>query len=339
MVTNALNFLILAVDFKVFEGWSIRASVREIYVPVLPVEFATGLLTAGVAFAYQGHNLAVIGLIAVIGLVFQYLLRTALNSISHKEQLEGRSRELASLQVGLLGTVLQTLSLRDKMTARHSAAVARYSREIARELGLSEREQDIVHTAALLHDIGKFIFPDSILFADKKLTRRISRSSAATRSRGLGSSPRIDGYGPVAEIILAHHERIDGNGYPSGLVGEQIPLAARIIAVADTYDVMTARDSYREPVTSARGGRGASQRRRTRSSTRASSRPSSACSNSAPSLSGTPTTRTSSASSTSSAAFATTRSPRAGRVSWTSVRFRTPAAGPIQPVVNDNGRP
>ena len=130
-----------------------------------------------------------IGLIAVIGLVFQYLLRTALNSITHKEQLEGRSRELASLQVGLLGTVLQTLSLRDKMTARHSAAVARYSREIARELGLSEREQDIVHTAALLHDIGKFIFPDSILFADKKLSPRISRSSAGTRSRALGSSP------------------------------------------------------------------------------------------------------------------------------------------------------
>ena len=250
MVTNALNFLILAVDFKVFEGWSIRASVREIYVPVLPVEFATGLLTAGVAFAYQGHNLAVIGLIAVIGLVFQYLLRTALNSITHKEQLEGRSRELASLQVGLLGTVLQTLSLRDKMTARHSAAVARYSREIARELGLSEREQDIVHTAALLHDIGKFIFPDSILFADKKLSPEDFKIVHRHPEQGARLVARIDGYGPVAEIILAHHERIDGNGYPSGLVGEQIPLAARIISVADTYDVMTSRDSYRDPVTS-----------------------------------------------------------------------------------------
>ena len=61
---------------------------------------------------------------------------------------------------------------------------------------------------------------------------------------------RMDGYGPVAEIVLAHHERIDGKGYPNGLVGEQIPLAARIIAVADTYDVMTARDSYRRPVSS-----------------------------------------------------------------------------------------
>jgi putative nucleotidyltransferase with HDIG domain len=250
MVTNALNFLLLAVDFKIFEGWSIIASLREIYAPVLPVEFATGLLTAGVAFAYQRHNLAVIGLIAVIGLVFQYLLRTTLNSIIRKEQLEGRSRELASLQVGLLGTVLQTLSLRDKMTARHSAAVARYSREIAKELGLSDRDQDIVHTAALLHDIGKFIFPDSILFADKKLSKEDFEIVRRHPEQGARLVARIEGYGPVAEIILAHHERIDGNGYPSGLVGEQIPLAARIISVADTYDVMTSRDSYREPVSS-----------------------------------------------------------------------------------------
>jgi HD-GYP domain-containing protein (c-di-GMP phosphodiesterase class II) len=60
----------------------------------------------------------------------------------------------------------------------------------------------------------------------------------------------LDGYGPVADIILSHHERWDGAGYPRGLAGEQIPLAARLISVADTYDVLTARDSYREPVSS-----------------------------------------------------------------------------------------
>jgi putative nucleotidyltransferase with HDIG domain len=250
MATNVLNFLLVAVDVMVCDDLSIRASLREIYAPLLPVELATALLTAGVAFAYRGHNLALIGLIAVISLVFQYLLQTALSSISRKEQLEGRTRELASLQVGLLGTVLQTLSLRDKMTARHSAAVARYSREIARELGLSDREQDVVHTAALLHDIGKFIFPDSILFADTKLSQEQFDIVRMHPEQGARLVARIEGYGPVAEIILAHHERIDGRGYPNGLVGEQIPLAARIISVADTYDVMTSRDSYRDPVSS-----------------------------------------------------------------------------------------
>jgi putative nucleotidyltransferase with HDIG domain len=250
MATNVLNFLLIAIDFRVFEGSDIWTSFRQVYAPVLPVEFATGLLTAGVAFAYQGRNLAAVGLLAVVGLVFQYLLRTALSSMERKEQLEGRTRELASLQVGLLGTVLQTLSLRDKMTARHSAAVARYSREIARELGLSEREQDVVHTAALLHDIGKFIFPDSILFADRKLSPADLEIVRRHPEQGARLVARIDGYGPVAEIILAHHERIDGDGYPNGLIGQQIPLAARIISLADTYDVMTSRDSYRQPVSS-----------------------------------------------------------------------------------------
>jgi putative nucleotidyltransferase with HDIG domain len=152
--------------------------------------------------------------------------------------------------VGLLSTVMQTLSLRDKMTARHSAAVARYSREIARELGLNEREQEVVHTAALLHDIGKFIFPDSILFADSKLSDEDFEIIERHPEQGARLVARIEGYGPVAEIILAHHERLDGGGYPNGLVADQIPLAARIISVADTYDVMTSRDSYRRPVPS-----------------------------------------------------------------------------------------
>jgi putative nucleotidyltransferase with HDIG domain len=250
IVTNVLNFLLIAVDFRVFEGWNVWTSLRQIYGPLLPIEFATGLLTAGVAYSYEEGGLAVIGLLALICLVFQYLLRTAFSSMERKEQLEGRTRELASLQVGLLGTVLQTLSLRDKMTARHSAAVARYSREIGRELGLSERDQDVVHTAALLHDIGKFIFPDSILFADKKLSPADLEIVRRHPEQGARLVGRIEGYGPVAEIILAHHERIDGNGYPNGLIGEQIPLAARIISVADTYDVMTSRDSYRQPVSS-----------------------------------------------------------------------------------------
>jgi putative nucleotidyltransferase with HDIG domain len=250
LATNLLNFLLVVADLAVLERASLPKMIRTLYVPVLPVEFATALLTAGVAYAYQDRNLAVIGLLAVVGLVFQYLLMTALNSVERKEELEGRTKQLAALQVGLLGTVLQTLSLRDKMTARHSAAVARYSREIARELGLSEYDQDVVHTSALLHDIGKFIFPDSILFAETKLSKEDFDIIKRHPEQGARLVARIDGYGPVAEIILAHHERIDGRGYPNGLEGEQIPLAARIISVADTYDVMTSRDSYRQPVSS-----------------------------------------------------------------------------------------
>jgi HD-GYP domain-containing protein (c-di-GMP phosphodiesterase class II) len=117
-------------------------------------------------------------------------------------------------------------------------------------LGLDEREQDLIHTAALLHDIGKFILPDSILFAERKLTDEEWELIKLHPEQGAKLVRRIDGYGPVAEIVLHHHERFSGGGYPAGIAAEEIPLGARIIAAADTYDVMTARDSYRKPVSS-----------------------------------------------------------------------------------------
>jgi putative nucleotidyltransferase with HDIG domain len=140
--------------------------------------------------------------------------------------------------------------MRDAMTARHSAAVARYSREVATMLGVDEREQDLIHTAALLHDIGKFILPDSVLFADRKLTDDEWELIKLHPEQGARLVERIEGYGPVAEIILHHHERFSGGGYPTGIADAAIPLGARIIAAADTYDVMTSRDSYRRPVSS-----------------------------------------------------------------------------------------
>jgi putative nucleotidyltransferase with HDIG domain len=136
------------------------------------------------------------------------------------------------------------------MTARHSAAVARYAREIARASGMSEADQELAHTAGLLHDIGKFVFPDSILKGDSKLNDEQWELVKMHPFHGAQVLSQIEGYGPIANIVLAHHEKIDGTGYPNGMKGDHIPTIARILSVADTYDVMTARDSYRTPVTS-----------------------------------------------------------------------------------------
>jgi putative nucleotidyltransferase with HDIG domain len=146
--------------------------------------------------------------------------------------------------------MLRTLDLRDRMTARHSAAVARYAREIASAAGMSEQEQELAHTAGLLHDIGKFVFPDSILKGNSKLSDEDWELVKMHPVHGAHVLAQIEGYGPIAYIVLAHHERIDGRGYPNGMEGDEIPAIARILSVADTYDVMTARDSYRTPVTS-----------------------------------------------------------------------------------------
>ena len=181
------------------------------------------LLTAGVAFVYQRVGVGAVGLLAVVLFVFQYLLHAGIQAFERGEELQNRTSELASLQVGLINTVIQTLSMRDAMTARHSAAVARYSREVARLLGLSEREQDLIHTAGLFHDIGKFIFPDSILVADRKLTDDEWEIVKLHPEQGAKLVRRIEGYGPVADIVISHHERFDGRGYPYGLRGEQHP--------------------------------------------------------------------------------------------------------------------
>src|SRR4029453_16747405 len=162
-------------------------------------------------------------------------------------QIQARTRQLASLQIGVLTALLRTLDLRDKMTARHCAAVARYSREIAIAAGFSAEEQELVHTAGLLHDIGKFIFPDRILKSDTKLTEEDWQIIKMHPYQGAKVVREMEGYGPVGDIILAHHERYDGKGYPRGLKGTEIPALSRIISVADTYDVMTAPAPTRNP--------------------------------------------------------------------------------------------
>ncbi len=251
LVTIVLNFALTALGFRLAEGSPMARQWRTVLVPLLPSELAAATLVLAFSVIYVAAGLAAFVVLIVALVAFQYLTRALLISQERAEQLEARSTELASLQVGVLAALVQTLSLRDKMTARHSAAVARYARAIARAIGCSEEQQDLVHTAGLLHDIGKFIFPDRILFADRRLSAEdweIVKRHPAQGARVVG---KVAGLGPVAEIIRCHHERIDGRGYPRGLRGEEIPLLSRMISIADTYDVMTARDSYREPVSQA----------------------------------------------------------------------------------------
>jgi putative nucleotidyltransferase with HDIG domain len=201
-----------------------------------------------IALTYNVIGLGALAALIIVLLLFQILTGELLLSQRRAEELEARTEQLGALQVGVLATLIQTLALRDKMTARHSAAVARYAKSIAKEMGCDEDEQDLAHTAGLLHDLGKFIFPDSILFADRKLTDADWEIVKKHPAQGAKLVRRVDGYGPVADIILAHHERMDGTGYPNALPADQIPLISRMISAADTFDVMTARDSYRRPV-------------------------------------------------------------------------------------------
>jgi putative nucleotidyltransferase with HDIG domain len=250
LVALALNFSMISGYKCYLERISFVNNVRTVLVPVLPSELAASLMAMVIAFIYAEIGIAAMALFSVVLFVFTWLINSLLLSQERATELEQRSKQLASFQVGMLSAMLRTLDLRDQMTARHSAAVARYSRAIAQRAGLSRSEEELVHIAALLHDIGKFILPDRILKANVPLTDEDWMLIKRHPQQGARVVSSLDGYGPVAEIILAHHERIDGKGYPRGLEGDEIPELARIISVADTYDVMTARDSYRTPVSS-----------------------------------------------------------------------------------------
>jgi putative nucleotidyltransferase with HDIG domain len=246
----AMNFLMIGADAYYVYRTSFLENLRKVLIPLLPSELAAALLAVGVVFIYAQIGLAGVALFGIVIVTFQYLLGALLQSQERARELEVRGKQLASFQVGMLSALLRTLDLRDQMTARHSAAVARYSRAIAQRAGCSKEEEELVHISALLHDIGKFILPDRILKANVPLTDEDWMLIKRHPQQGARVVSALDGYGPVAEVILAHHERIDGKGYPRGLSGEEIPKLSRIISVSDTYDVMTARDSYRTPMSS-----------------------------------------------------------------------------------------
>ncbi|HEX4187594.1 MAG TPA: HD domain-containing phosphohydrolase [Solirubrobacteraceae bacterium] len=246
LLFTALNFVLIGLDLLVEEGRSFGRQVRE-FAPLASAELATGAIATIAAVAYRSVGLAV--LFAAIGvlLIFRHLTVALMRSEERAEQLEARSRQLVGLQLGVLRTLVRALGMRDKTTGRHAAAVARYARDLAIELGCDEEERDMIHAAGLLHEIGKFTWPDRVLHADviQEEDLPLVKNHPQEGSVLVGA---LDGYGPVADAILYHRERMDGSGYPAGLIGKEIPLGSRILAICSTYDTITAPDGYRSPM-------------------------------------------------------------------------------------------
>jgi len=247
IVALALNFVLIGLDTRIMEGRSFPRQVRE-FLPLLPGQVAAGALAAILAVGYISLGLSALFGTVVVLLIFQYLTFALLRSEERAEQLEARSRQLVGLQLGVLRTLVRALGMRDKTSARHAASVARYAKALASEVGLSEQECDEIHSAGLLHEIGKFTWPDRVLHAevigdeDQAIVKNHPREGAIL----VGA---LDGYGPVADAILYHHERVDGRGYPAGLIGKEIPVASRILAICCTYHTMSEGQAYRKPMT------------------------------------------------------------------------------------------
>ena len=169
-----------------------------------------------------------------------------------QKTIENQKRELefAKKQVEMgnetILTIAQAVDARDENTSHHSARVAEYSTLIAKELNFTENQLDSLLRTALLHDIGKIGIPDSILNKPSRLTDEEYFVMKTHVTKGAEILRHFTLLENVAEGALYHHERYDGKGYAHGLKGEEIPLNARIIALADAFDAMTANRVYRK---------------------------------------------------------------------------------------------
>jgi putative nucleotidyltransferase with HDIG domain len=237
-----INWLIVATLFRMLDGdretWSLRAW-RELW-PTILLNIA--LVVAGAAIYVE---------IGIAGITFALL---GVAAFSYQSRLvakaQHRSQQYVSLSWGVLAGLMRSLDIRDGRAARHAAAVARFARDMAQEVGMDEHERELAHTAALLHDIGHFALSDRVAERGRTLTEEDWAAIHRHPELGADMLKDLGMYGPVAEIVLSHHERIDGRGYPRGLKADEIPELAKIIAVAEVYDTLTASNTYRTRMSS-----------------------------------------------------------------------------------------
>jgi putative nucleotidyltransferase with HDIG domain len=185
-------------------------------------------------------------LLPVVGLIYAFRAYARQRDLAiHNARLAVRNERLA---LEAVASHVIALDLKDDYTAQHSAAVAQWATDTAKAMRLPDRQVDLVHLAGLLHDIGKIGVPDELLKSPQHLLADDWALIESHCYHGHRILDRIEQFGELATVVLHHHERYDGNGYPHGLAGADIPLVSRIIAVADAYSAMISERPYGPPL-------------------------------------------------------------------------------------------
>jgi putative nucleotidyltransferase with HDIG domain len=237
-----LNFVLLSTLLMLLDGGRLRDALRP-PLELLPSLVLTVALTVSIAGVFAQFGLAAGAFLVLIIVAFTYMSRLVVIA-------RARTEQYAAMSWGVLSSLVRALDRRDGRTARHSAAVAAFARDIALQCGMSKRDVELAHTAGLLHDIGRFALPDRVMERHGTLTQDDWEAIHQHPDLGAELLRDLGVYGPVAEIVRTHHERVDGRGYPRRLKGEEIPEIARIVAVAEVYDTLTTQDTYRDRMTS-----------------------------------------------------------------------------------------
>lgn len=246
--TNVLNSPNKVV--KIYEPITFNGSVTgvfEVYIPYDKIQHHIKALNRTVAIIMS------LGLLILYLLLLKIIYNSSKTLVSQNHSLLGQKikleesyQKLNSTYKSTVKTLANAIDVRDPYTAGHSERVAKISLEIGKMLGLGSSQIELLELAALFHDVGKLGIPDEILKKPGKLTDHEFEKIKAHPQTGVNILENIDFLKQALPIILHHHEKFSGGGYPSGIKGEEIPIESRIIAVADTYDAMTSDRPYRK---------------------------------------------------------------------------------------------
>jgi diguanylate cyclase (GGDEF)-like protein/putative nucleotidyltransferase with HDIG domain len=245
--------VLISLAIKIDAGISFQQVWKEKFSWLTPYYIAMGLIAYALILGYQTTGLLGLAVILIPLLMLrlsvkQYIDRTItmVNELRGKNNLlESNSQEINKLNEDLLKALAEVIDLRDPFTLGHSQYVTRYSVLIAKKLGLPQERIDLIRNAGLLHDIGKIGIPDEILLKPYPLTKEEFMIIQRHTTLGADILEKAHSLKHLSPIVRHHHERYDGNGYPDRLKGQNIPIEARIIAIADAVEAMASDRPYR----------------------------------------------------------------------------------------------
>ncbi len=207
-------------------------------------------LGLAVAALYATAGITAVVLLFIPLFASQYMFKLLVRERAHVAKQQELTDKYLEMNLGLAVAMVVLLDSKDQYTADHSAAVAMYCRDMALAAGMDEGEAEEIHLAGLLHDLGKVGTPDAILRKDSGLDDEEWDYIRQHPEKGAEVLSHLAAYKNVADIVRYHHERLDGTGYPFGLMSESIPDASKMLAVADTYHAMTSDRPYRRALSS-----------------------------------------------------------------------------------------
>jgi putative nucleotidyltransferase with HDIG domain len=253
MIVFLSTTALISLAIKIDAGISVKQVWKEKFSWMLPYYISMGLIAYALILGYRTTGL--MGLVVILAPLLmlrisikKYIDQTTaiVNELRGKNTLlERNSQEINKLNENLLDALSEVIDLREPFTLGHSQYVTRYSVLIAKKLGLAPKRIERVRKASLIHDIGKIGIPDAILLKPNQLSAKEYVAVQEHTTLGANILDKSHSLKQLSPIVRHHHEWYDGSGYPDRLKGKDIPLEARIIAIADSVEAMASDRPYR----------------------------------------------------------------------------------------------